>query len=281
MFHLLFDVTNDVQEGASWADFQLRNNPLATASNVIQIHGLNNPGCDDAGIDITLLYAVVGAGASINFTEGVALADLRYYKISVTDGDGNEASGLVDVNSVTTLINIDTSGLNAAKTWKVAVYVADSIAGVDCNCESGYTFLIDSIGSNPTDTKTSVPAVGPLLTQVDVSGVETTVADGGTQALNGGTASVDDVVNARIYITNTVAGSLVKITAVVASGDGDFNAPNGAVGVVPVLVDDSTSIQEWVANIDTSTVGAKTLTITITNDGTVTTHNFDLTVTVS
>jgi hypothetical protein len=159
--------------------------------------------------------------------------------------------------------------------------VAASNAGNECDCEWAYEFDIASIASNPTATPTSVHPQGTLLTQVDLSGVKTTVADGGTQALNGGTASVGDVVNARIFITNTVAGSIVNVSAVVASGDGDFDYPNGAVGVVPVLVNDTGEIQEWVANLDTSSAAAKTMTITITNDGTVTTHNFDLTCTVS
>jgi hypothetical protein len=281
MYHLLFDATNDYQQGNSWADYELRNNPLAHAPNVVQVRGLDRPGCNEARIDITLLYAVVGAGASINFTEQVALAGLGYYKIRVTDRWGNEATGNVDVTAVTTLININTSALDASKTWTVQVMVAGSNAGNECDCEWAYEFEIASIASNPTATPTSVHPQGTLLTQVDVSGTKTTVADGGTQALNGGAASVNDVVNARIYITNTVAGSIVNISAVVATGNGDFNYPNGAVGTVPVLVNDTGEIQEWVANIDTSTVGAKTMTVTITNDGTVTTHNFDLTVTVS
>jgi hypothetical protein len=281
MYHLLFDTTNDYQQGNSWADYEQRNNPLAHAPNVVQVKGLDRPGCDGDRIDITLLYAVVTAGTSINFTEQVALAGLGYYKIRVTDNCGNEATGNVAVTAVTTLINIVTSGLDASKTWTVEVMVAASNAGNECDCEWAYEFDIASIASNPTATPTSVHPQGTLLTQVDVSGVKTTVADGGTQALNGGTASVGDVVNARIFITNTVAGSIVNVSAVVASGDGDFDYPNGAVGVVPVLVNDTGEIQEWVANLDTSSAAAKTMTITITNDGTVTTHNFDLTCTVS
>ena len=281
MLPFLFDVTNDVQPGASWADFEQQNNPLAAAYNVIKVYGLNNPGCNDAGLDITLLYAVNGAGASIDFTQTVAISDLRYYKIAVTDCEGNEAAGLLDVTSITTLKNIDTSALNPAKAWKVTVYLTDAVTGIDCVCESGYQFFIADIPGNPTDTITTVAATGTLAVEVDVSGTKTAIADGGTQALNGGTAAVGDVVNARIYITNIVAGSLVTISAVAASGDGSFNSPNGAQGITPVLVNDSVSIQSWVANIDTSTVGAKTLTVTITNNSTIAVYNFDLTVTVS
>ena len=167
MLPFLFDVTNDVQPGASWADFEQQNNPLAAAYNVIKVYGLNNPGCNDAGLDITLLYAVNGGGASIDFTQTVSISDLRYYKIAVTDCEGNEAAGLLDVTSITTLKNIDTSALNPAKAWKVTVYLTDAVTGIDCVCESGYQFFIGDIPGNPTDTITTVPATGTLAVEVD------------------------------------------------------------------------------------------------------------------
>lgn len=272
---MAFLKVNTVAEGASWADFQTRNNPLAGDSNVIKVYGFDNPGCPGDRIDIDLLYAVVSGGASINFTQTVNITGLRYYKITVTDNCGNEAVGLVDINSVTTLINIDTSGLDASKTWKVSVALSDDAPQPDCACEGTYTFNIADIASDPTATIDTAPVVGALAVSVDVSGTKTAVADGGTQALTA--ASVGDIVDVIIYITNSTADSLVTISGATAVTNGSFNQ----VGTLPAIVDDSTEITAWVVRMDTAGAGAKTCTVTFTSDDAASPYNFNLTLTVS
>lgn len=272
---MAFENANTVTEGASWADVQIRNNPLAGDANVVKVYGLSRGCCGGDPNDITLLYAVQGAGASINFTQTVAILGLRYYKIRVTDNCGNEATGNVDVTTTTTLINIVTSNLDASKTWTVQFFLGTPTAGVDCNCETSGSFDIDDIGSNPTDTVTTVPATGTLAVSVDVDGVKTAVADGGTQALTA--ASVGDIVDVIVYITNTVADSVVTISNATAVTDGSFNQ----VGILPALVNDSEEITAWVVRMDTASAAAKTCTVTFTSDGTVVTYNFNLTLTVA
>jgi hypothetical protein len=272
---MAFENANTVAEGASWADFQNRNNPLAGDANVVKVYGLSRGCCCGDALDITLLYAVNNAGGDIDFTQTVAITGLRYYKIRVTDNCGNEAVGLIDVTATTTLINVDTSGLDASKTWQVQFFLGTPTAGVDCDCETCGSFDIDDVAGNPTDTVTTVPAVGTLAISVDVDGVKTAVADGGTQALTA--ASVGDVVDVIVYITNTVADSIVTISNATAVTDGSFNQ----VGILPALVDDSTEITAWVVRMDTAAAGAKTCTVTFTNDGTIVTYNFDLTLTVA
>ena len=112
---MAFNKVNTVAEGASWADFQTRNNPLAGDSNVIKVYGFDNPGCPGDRIDIDLTYAVNSAGADVDFTQNTVISGLRYYKIYVTDNCGNEATALIDVTATTTPVNLDTSGLEASR----------------------------------------------------------------------------------------------------------------------------------------------------------------------
>lgn len=271
-----FEKTNNPVEGASWADFQARNNPLAGDSNVMKVYGLNNPGCDDDRLDIDLTYAVNGGGASIDFTQNTNITGLRYYKIYVTDQNGQEASGLVDIADVTTGINIDTSALNPAYQWKVAVSLSPAAPAVDCNCETCYFFYIDGIAGNPTDTIETATPQGTLQTQVSADGVaKTVVASGGSQALTA--AAVGDVVEVQVYLSSTVAGSLMQVQAASVSGDGSFSQ----LAPLPVLLNDSIEVTSFVVLMDTSSAGAKTATVTFANDGTVTPHTFDLTLTVA
>jgi len=272
---MAFENANTVTEGASWADFQNRNNPLAGDANVVKVYGLSRGcGCGEA-LDITLLYAVVGGGTSINFTQTVAIAGLRYYKIRVTDNNGNEAVALIDVAATTTLVNLDTSGLDASKTWQVQFFLGTPTAGVDCACETCGSFDIADIPSNPTDTITTVPVVGALAISVDVDGVKTAVADGGTQALTA--ASVGDIVDVIVYVSNATANSLVTINGATAVTDGSFIQ----VGSLPAIVNDSVEITAWVVRMDTATAAAKTATVTYTSDDAASPYNFDLTLTVA
>ena len=272
---MAFEQTNTVTEGASWADFQERNNPLAGDANVVKVYGLSRGCCCGEALDITLLYAVQGAGASINFTQTVAITGLRYYKIRVTDNCDNEAVGLIDVTATTTLINVDTSGLDASKTWQVQFFLGTPTAGVDCACETCGSFDINDIPSNPTDTITTVPVVGALAVSVDVDGVKTAVASGGSQALTA--ASVGDVVDVIVYITNATADSLVTISGATAVTDGSFVQ----VGSLPAILDDSIEVTAWVVRMDTAAAGAKTATVTYTSDDAASPYTFDLTLTVA
>ncbi|MHC4105676.1 MAG: hypothetical protein ACYSR9_12105 [Planctomycetota bacterium] len=274
---MAFENANTVAEGASWADFQNRNNPLAGDANVVKVYGLTRGCCCGDALDITLLYAVNNAGGDIDFTQTVAITGLRYYKIRVTDNCGNEAVGLIDVTATTTLINVDTSALDASKTWQVQFFLASAVAGVDCNCETCGSFDINDVTGNPTDTITTVPAQGTLVSEVSATGLaKVVVADAGTQAIPA--ASVGDVVDVQIYLSNSVADSILSVTAATAVTDGSFVQ----VGTpLPVLIDDSTEITAWVVRMDTASAGAKTVTVTFTTDGTIATHNFDLTLTVA
>jgi hypothetical protein len=270
-----FESTNTVLEGSSWADFQTRTNKLTNATNVEVVRGFSRPGCDGGDVDIDLTYAVNSAGADVDFTQNTVISGLRYYKIRVTDGKGQEATGLVDVTATTTPINIDTSSLDASQTWCVEVILTDDSPGTNCACENVYTFAIGDIPSNPTDTITTADVVGALAIQVDVDGVKTSVADGGSQALTA--ASVGDVVDVRIYITNSTADSLVTISAATAVTDGSFIH----TGYLPTIVNDSAEISAWVVRMDTASAGAKTCTVTFTSDDAASPYNFNLTLTVA
>jgi hypothetical protein len=257
--------------GKNWGDYQKRDAPLANAANVLKSYGWGKySGCGER-TDIDLTYAVQSAGASINFTQNTAIAGLRYYNISVCDGNGNEAYGQVDINATTTLINIVTSNLNPAKTWVVNVSLASASVPTDCNCPDNYTFEINSIASNPTDTIETAETVGALSVAVD--GV--TVADGGTATL--AAATVGDVVVATLAISNSTANSLVTVLAVSGSGDGSFTK----LGVVPFKVDDTDSITAWHVTMDTSSAAVKTFSVVITSDAAVIPYNVDIEVTVS
>ena len=256
----------------SIGDYLRRNNPLADARNVQIVRGLNNPGCDDAPLNIDLTYQVNGAGASVDFTQNTALTGLRYYKIRICDGQKNEVWGLIDVNATTTPVNVVTSALDASQPWAVTAFLSNQgIVGVDCACEDTFNFTIGNVSANPTATHDTNPVVGALAVSVD----GTPVASGATHVLAG--ASVDDVVKAAISITNATADSTVRIALVSGSGDGSFSQ----VGYVPVLVQDDDTIVAWQALIDTSSAAVKTFSVTIDSDDAATPYTFDIECTVS
>lgn len=270
---MAFEVVNS--GGQNWADFETRTNPTATESNVMQSK-LDRLCCDGGRIDIDLTYQVNGGGASIDFTQNTAIAGLRYYNLYVTDGVGNEATGQIDVTATTTPVNVDTSGLDASKAWKVSADLSGSTPAIECECTSCYMFTIGSPSTNPTDTIDTADVVGALSVDVSATGLaKVTVADAGSQALPA--ATVGDVVDVQLYITNTTAGSLVDISNVSVSGDGSFTQ----VGFTPVKVNDSLEVVAWIVRMDTASVGAKSATVTITSDDAASPYNFNLTLTVA
>ena len=268
---MAFEIKNS--GGASWGDFKTRTNPTATATNVYKakVESL----CCGARIDIDLTYQVNNAGADVDFTQNTVIADLRYYTIYLCDGDGNEAVGAIDIAATTTLINVDTSALNAGQTWNVQVKLSNSVPTVDCDCDSCYMFDIAGASGNPTDTITTADLVGAL--SVDVDG--TTVATAGTAVL--AAASIGDVVVAALDLSNVTANSLLNISSVTVSGDGSFNAPGG-LGFLPVTLDDATSNNQWSVLMDTATAGApKSATVTIVSDDAASPYVITIEVTVS
>ena len=240
------DLLNVVPDGANFQDYEARNNPLAGSGteNVIQVRGLTRPGCDDAKIQLNLLYAGVGAGASFNFTQGTNITDLRYFKILVSDQHGNSQGGAVDINAVTTLINIVTSTLNANDAWLVQVFIAHNALLTDNNCESCYETIINDIPSNPTATLATAETVGALAVTVD----GTAVADGGVHAL--AAATVGDVIVADLVISQATANAINTITAVTVVTDGTFNS----AGYLPTQIIQGSNKTDWKVLMDLSLI---------------------------
>lgn len=267
---MAFEQSNITPAGARWSDFQTRTNKTTNAANVQILKGVEREGCGDR-IDIDLTYAVGSAGAQITFTQNNAISGLRYYKIYVTDNVGNEVTDLVDVAAVTTPIVTNTSGLDASQTWSVFVALSDSAGQPDCSCESKYRFDISDVPGNPTDTIDTADVVGALAATIN----GTSVADGGSVALTA--ASVGDVVTARLALTNSTAGSLVTISSITGSGDGSFSQ----IGYLPIIVNDSSTYNEFVVTMDTASAGAKTFSIVVTSDDAASPYNIDVTLTVS
>lgn len=267
-----FVKTND--GSADWSDYQTRTNKLTNAGNVQILKGVDKPGCCDSDVDINLSYVVASSGAQITFTEAVAISGLRYYKIYVTDGVGNEATGLIDVTSTTTPLVLDTSALDAGQDYCVEVIVSQGAAQPDCNCENKYRFEIAGPASDPSGSVATADTVGALSVAVESTNglAKTTVADGGSQAVPN--PSIGDTVLVTVYITNTTADSLVNISSVVLSGDGSL----AQAGFTPLVVDDALENNAWVISLDT-TAGVKTTTLTITSDDAASPYNFNLTYT--
>ena len=80
----------------------------------------------------------------------------------------------------------------------------------------------------------------------------------------------------------SVAATLgnVKVTSITASGDGAVVAP---AGYTPfnIEVDASSPESTFVFALDTATAGAKSMTITIISDATVSPYTFDVALTVA
>lgn len=261
--------------GANWADFKERTNPLATPANVMKAK-LDRLCCDGGRIDIDLTYQVNNAGDDIDFTQNTAISGLRFYTIYVTDGQGNEAVGAIDVAATTTPINIDTSALDASQPYKVEAKLSNAVPAIECECDSCYGFTIGSPSTNPTDTIDTAQVVGALAVSVEATGLaKVAVASGGSQAIPA--ATVGDVVDVALYLSNATASSLLTATSVAVSGDGSFSA----VGFTPLTLDDSLENNQWVVRMDTASAGAKSATVTIVSDDAASPYTVTLTLTVA
>lgn len=265
------DTTNDILvEGQ--AGYEQPNNPLATP-NTMTPKGLRRIGANNAKIQVNLLYAVQGGGASINFTQQTALADLLYYTIRVSDEHKNEASGQINNILTTVLINIDTSSLDPSDKWSIELFIDNTSISNDTKA-SIYEFKVDSIGSDPTATVFTGAIVGTLAVTVD--GVS--IASGGSHALAG--ASVGDVIVASLVISQAMASAINTIVSVLVTGDGTFDAP-GSVGHLPTPIVQGANKNDWKVLMDTSGAGAKTAIVAIISDDAATPYIVDITLVVS
>ncbi len=270
---MAFEKINSPAPGANWGQFQPRTNKLTNPANVQILRGVWKPGCEGMDVDIDLTYLVAGGGATTTFTQNSALSGLKYYKIYLTDGIGNEVQSALDVAAITTPVAVDTSTLDPSQDWCVKVIVSMGGSQPDCNCENTYNFDIGGPSSNPTDTIETADIVGALA--VTVEGVA--VASGGSAAL--AAAAVDDVVTARIGITNATANSLVTVSTngVTGTGDGSF----AEIGYTPITLDDATESNGFLVSMDTTSAGAKTFTVTIVSNDAASPYTFDITLTVA
>ncbi len=255
-----------------WADYQQQNNPLAAGYNVIKAKGMDFVGINGQPATFNLVVTYTKATPLFEISDNELSAnEVEYYNVRVVDESGNEAVGQLDVADPSTAVAIDISNLNVNEVLTAFVSIGSSYSpqlrempNIEFPLKISEDLAAFEIGNKVTQ--------GAIAATFD----ELTAANGGT--VNLPAASVGDTVQGAVVLAATLGN--VKVTSIVASGDGVVVAPAGYTPFnieVDAISPDST----FLFALDTATAGAKSMTITIISDATVSPYTFDVALTVA
>jgi hypothetical protein len=130
---------------------QAPNNPFACPSNAVKMHTVG-PCC---GVLLAAFsYAVTDNGDTVTFTPltGNTSADLKYYRWSVVDKNGEAVGVALDLNSPAAAVVANTAQLDKSGPFKVK-FAACKQAGAE-EAAIMYEIYIDDVTSNPSGTST-------------------------------------------------------------------------------------------------------------------------------
>ena len=157
-----FNKENFFQEGNSEEFFFSRTNPLANAANAEILKIEDCGGCCDLQLNIKLNTLEGVTTVTVNApTSGY---DTKYFKIQITDGQGNFATS-VGTGTVSTL-DIDVSNLLGSD-WSVIIEISTGELDIlGCDCVKKFSFAYNG-GSLSIDTEA---LANPVLALYEVGG---------------------------------------------------------------------------------------------------------------
>jgi hypothetical protein len=125
---------NNYQEGNSIEDLKAFTNPYACPTNSLKLKGIKHVGCCNYLASFGYVIAAGGATTTITPLTGNTSADLRYYRVTVSDGSISVANEL-DLASPTVAFVVDTSSLDASAAWTIsfAGALAGGLGNADCS----------------------------------------------------------------------------------------------------------------------------------------------------
>ena len=157
-----FNKENFFQEGNSEEFFFSRTNPLANAANAEILKIEDCGGCCDLQLNIKLNTLEGVTTVTVNApTSGY---DTKYFKVQITDGQGNFATS-VGTGTVSTL-DIDVSNLLGSD-WSVIIEISTGELDIlGCDCVKKFSFAYNG-GSLSIDTEA---LANPVLALYEVGG---------------------------------------------------------------------------------------------------------------
>ena len=254
-----------------WSDYAKRNNPLAAGYNVIKTKGMDFVGITGQPLDISLRADYTTGPAQIVFVETLlSNNDVEYYNIRISDGLGGEVEAELNVNNFAAPVTVSLADLNTGGNLKAFVTIGSTF--VPQLRETPEIEFVVEFNAPGLVISTNAVAQGVLSATFD----DLAAANGGTVALPA--AAVGDVIQGAVVLS--AATGNIKVSSIAASGDGAVVAP---AGYTPfnIAKDASSPDSTFVFALDTATAGAKSMTITIISDATVSPYTFDVTLTVA
>ena len=157
-----FNKENFFQEGNSEEFFFSRTNPLANAANAEILKIEDCGGCCDLQLDFSA--ATTEGVTTFTFNAPTSGYDTKYFKIQITDGQGNFATS-VGTGTVSTL-DIDVSNLLGSD-WSVIIEISTGELDIlGCDCVKKFSFAYNG-GSLSIDTEA---LANPVLALYEVGG---------------------------------------------------------------------------------------------------------------
>jgi hypothetical protein len=143
-----FNKENFFQEGNSEEFFFSRINPLANAANAEILKIEDCGGCCDLQLNVE--FETVAGVTTITVNAPTSGYDTKYFKVQITDGQGNFVTG-VDTGTVSS-IAIDVSTLTGSN-WSVIIEIATGELDIlNCDCTKKFSFAYDG-GTLAIDTE--------------------------------------------------------------------------------------------------------------------------------
>lgn len=143
-----FNKENFFQEGNSEEFFFARTNPLANNANAEILKIEDCGGCCD--IQLNLEFETVEGVTTITVNAPTSGYDTKYFKVQITDGQGNFATS-VGTGTVSTL-NVDVSNLLGSN-WSVIIEISTGELDIlGCDCVKRFSFGYDG-GTLAIDTE--------------------------------------------------------------------------------------------------------------------------------
>ena len=130
---------NNYQEGNSIESLKALTNPYACPTNSLKLKGIKKENCCNYLASFGYVIAAGGATTTITPLTGNESADLRYYRVTVSDGVTSVA-GELDLANPTVAFVINTSTLDASAAWSLEF--AGAIAGGLCDADCGLCYKL-------------------------------------------------------------------------------------------------------------------------------------------
>lgn len=228
-------------------------NPFADSTNVIKVRIAETGDCEFLPLDLAL--AINTGATTATFTNNLSAQPL-YKVLSVRMTDGNEESVSIYDPSTLAAFTIDTTIFDVSKDWLVEFFYAPSVSlGADCPCQKSFTYEIK--GAKASFAKSFVSSQAVAVLEVEVN--DTVIADGA--AFTFPAASLNDVILAEVKLKNTGVANL-DVQNISLTGDASFVGYAQKNGSLP----ESGEYVYVTVQLDTSSIGAKTSTVTIATD---------------